>query len=97
MSPPSRERFEALLARAGSVYHLPYEVSSGNAYLAAGHWVVDHSDLVVAVWDAHPARGKGGTGDVVEYARRVGRPLLIINPATCTVTDAYDPPESKHG
>jgi hypothetical protein len=31
------------------------------AYEAAGRYVVDHCDLLIAVWDRKPAQGRGGT------------------------------------
>ena len=52
-----------------------------DAYLAAGHAVVDDADVVLALWDGRPARGRGGTAEVVEYARSLGRPLVWIDVA----------------
>jgi hypothetical protein len=46
-----------------------------DAYLAAGLRVVDLSDIVLAVWDGQPAKGKGGTADVVAYVLRRSVPL----------------------
>lgn len=51
-----------------------------DAYLAAGRRVVELSDIVLAVWDGQPARGKGGTADIVGYALRLGVPVVHINP-----------------
>src|SRR5206468_2655686 len=52
---------------------------SEDAYLAAGHWIVDQSDLVILVWNGYPAAGKGGTADVASYARLVRRPFIHIH------------------
>ena len=60
--------------------------SDEDCYLAAGHRVVELSDLMLAVWDGSPAKGKGGTADVVAYAVRRGVPLFHINPASHVVT-----------
>ena len=38
-------------------------------------WMVDHCDLLIAIWD----ETKGGTGNCVEYARSIKKPILIIN------------------
>ncbi|HYN90115.1 MAG TPA: hypothetical protein VER55_16390 [Ardenticatenaceae bacterium] len=81
----ARQHFEALLARACAVHHLPYEQHSTVAYLSAGYWIVDQSDLLVAVWDEQPARGEGGTGQVAQYARDSNHPLVVINPVAQTV------------
>jgi len=55
-----------------------------DAYLAAGKRVVDLSDIVLAVWDGKPAKGKGGTADVVAYAIERGVPLVHIDPTSRT-------------
>ncbi len=57
---------------------LPYEPTHEEAYFAAGRWIVDHADHLVAVWDGCPARGLGGTGDVVAYAHRCGVPFTVL-------------------
>ena len=43
--------------------------------------VVDLTDIVLAVWDGQPAKGKGGTADVVAYVLRRSVPLIHIDPA----------------
>lgn len=75
-----RERFQALLAAARIARTLPYQGRSAEAYAAVGRWVVKHSDHLVAVWDGMPARGRGGTGDIVAYARGRGHPVTVITP-----------------
>jgi hypothetical protein len=55
------------------------------AYLDTGVRIVERADVLIAAWDGQPARGVGGTGDVVAYARAVGRPLVIIDPVSGTV------------
>ena len=82
---PPRQHFEQLLAYAQTIHRLPYRKRSDDAYLAGGIWIADHSDLLVAVWDGQPARGKGGTGDVVAYARQNGNPMVQINPVNWSV------------
>lgn len=78
------ERFRRLLGKAESVETLNYPKPSEEAYLAAGHHIVDSSDFLVAVWDGKPARGKGGTGDVVHYARSRGIKVEVIWPPGVT-------------
>jgi hypothetical protein len=57
-----------------------------DAYLDCGMATVDGADVLLAVWDGEPARGKGGTADVVAYARSLGRPLILIDSNTLEVT-----------
>ena len=40
--------------------------------------------MLVAVWDGQPARGLGGTADVVAYARQRGVPMEVIWPQGAT-------------
>ena len=77
-SAASRAEFDALLARASSVEVLPPADTREAAYVNAGRVLVDRCDAVVAIWDGGPARGPGGTADVVAYAREKGRPLHWI-------------------
>jgi hypothetical protein len=39
------------------------------------------ADCLLAVWDGKPARGYGGTADVVNAARARGLPVTVIWPA----------------
>jgi hypothetical protein len=73
--------YHRLLARCTTRVDLPAELSPEAAYDVAGRWVADHCDLLVAVWDGHPARGRGGTAEVVEYARANGRQVTVLWPA----------------
>lgn len=52
----------------------------GQAYEDVGRFVVDHCDVLIALWDGQKARGKGGTADIVSYAEKTCCPIYIINP-----------------
>jgi hypothetical protein len=81
----ARARFHSLLARARRVHQLPFATPGEEAYFEAGKWIVSRCDLLFAVWNGLPARGLGGTGDVVKYAQSVGRSILHIDPTARTV------------
>jgi hypothetical protein len=86
----SRREFRDLLARAAGVEVLPAQPTRAAAYEAAGRRVVDLCDVLLAVWDGGASAGRGGTAATVAYARRVGRPLIIIDsndPAKVTRED----------
>lgn len=76
-----RVEFERLLNLCREVHRLRRKQRSKDAYLAVGKWTVDQTDYLVAVWNGLPAAGKGGTGDIVEYARKKGKPVFVIDPA----------------
>lgn len=72
--------FRSLLDAAEAVITLDYAEPSQEAFLAAGKSVVDHCDVLIAVWDGEPARGVGGTADVVGYARHTGKAVSVVWP-----------------
>jgi hypothetical protein len=74
----SRRELEALCARAEQIVELPARGAREEAYEAAGHYVVERSDVLVAVWDGQEARGRGGTAAMVERARLRGLPIAWI-------------------
>jgi hypothetical protein len=76
---------EELLARAEQVRVFNETEAREDAYLDAGMETVHGADVVLAVWDGEPARGKGGTAEVIAYARDLGRPLIIIDVQTLMV------------
>ncbi|NJM06281.1 hypothetical protein HC891_08910 [Candidatus Gracilibacteria bacterium] len=92
---PERERFLMLVERSRRVYHLPYIARSNTAYMALGHWLVDTSDLLIAVWNGQPAAALGGTGDVVVYARQRERPVIHIHTVERTIRLLLPTPSSR--
>ncbi|MFE5564803.1 hypothetical protein ACFQ68_07410 [Amycolatopsis japonica] len=72
--------YQRLLAAAETVTELDFAEPGEEAFDAAGKYVVEHCDLLVAVWDGQPAHGHGGTGDAVAHARRLGRDVVITWP-----------------
>lgn len=77
----SREGFDALLARADRVLELPGDSPEDvEAYVMAGRATVAHCDVLIAVWDGLPPRGRGGTAEVVQVAIARGRPVIHLLP-----------------
>lgn len=73
--------FRSLLAVATETTTLPYASPSEAAFLAAGQRVVDISEMLIAIWDGGPAKGLGGTADIVSYAEGQGRTVVKIWPS----------------
>lgn len=78
---------ERLLAQAAEKFTVPPTADRAEAYLDAGLETVDRSDVLIAVWDGAGARGKGGTAEIIAYARELQRPLLVIDANTGAVTE----------
>jgi hypothetical protein len=76
----SHARYDDLFARAAAVRRLSFTESTSESYMAASKLMVDAADELYAVWDGKPARGYGGTADVVAYARERGLPVHVIWP-----------------
>lgn len=74
----SKAEFVTLLEQASKVIELPTEETREASYLAAGLYVLDHSDVLIAVWDGQPAGGPGGTGQIVAEARQRTKPLAWV-------------------
>lgn len=90
----SRREFRDLLQRATSVF----EISAANqqfvsrAYDDAGRIVIDHSDLLIALWDGAPGSYIAGTYATIEVAARQHIPIIIIPVTRETATS--DTPEA---
>lgn len=80
----ARRGYDELFARCNYIERLEYVESTEEAHMAGGRAVVDNSDVLVAVWDGQPARGHGGTADVVAYAQERGVPVEVIWPEGAT-------------
>ncbi len=89
----SRDEFESLLGQVRrpiflresalrdefpQVSDVELEDVRSRSYQAAGRYVVDHSDVLIAIWDEQEPRGRGGTAEIVNYARDIRRPLIMI-------------------
>ena len=92
----ARARFDTLLARATSVLELPGDPAhSLDAYVMTGRATVAHCDVLIAVWDGLPPRGRGGTGEVVQLALTRGTAIIHVplSPGgdTRILWSAFDP------
>lgn len=73
--------YRRLLARAANTTTLrEFPGPTEEAYLAAGKTIVDRADEILAVWDGMPARGAGGTADIVHYATARGKKVTNVWP-----------------
>lgn len=78
----SRAEYRSLLDQAARCLVLP-----GNYYAArrdyepVGHAILDHADIIVAVWDGGASGGRGGTTELIERAAAMDLPILHIDAA----------------
>ena len=76
----AHDTYDALLSAAAAVDRLGYVESTEDAHMAASRAMLDRAEHLFAVWDGKPARGYGGTADVVAEARRRAIPVTVIWP-----------------
>jgi hypothetical protein len=77
-----RENYNKYLIKAKEAIKLDFPAPSEQAYYEAGKYVVDHSDMLFAIWNGKAAKGLGGTGDVVKYGKMKKKKIVHINPVT---------------
>jgi hypothetical protein len=77
-SDASRSQFRMLLSSAAHVTVVGPRPERDEAYLQAGKRIVDRSDVLLAIWDGQPARGVGGTAEIIEYADERATPVLWL-------------------
>ena len=92
----ARERFDDLVSRATCVLELPGDKGRElDAYVMTGRATVAHCDMLIAVWDGLPPRGRGGTGEVVQLAITRGTAILHLPPYPAAparlLWSAFDP------
>lgn len=74
-------QYQELLRRAATVFELPgRRVDPEAAYESVGRLILDQCDMLIALWDGEPNRGRGGTSDVV--AEAVARHVPVLHIAT---------------
>jgi len=74
----SREDFDRLLAEAAEIVVMRPADSRDDAYQSAANYIVENSNVLVALWDGKPAQGVGGTAHAVTKARSMKLPLVWI-------------------
>jgi hypothetical protein len=72
--------YDRPLHRAADIHETGLTASDSHAHMAGSEILVGLVDELIAVWDGEPARGYGGTADVVAYAKRQGIPVRIVWP-----------------
>jgi hypothetical protein len=80
---PSIGLFDEMMGVSDSKLQLPGTRGEGaRSYERANDVIISNCDLLIAVWDGMEARGRAGTGDVVEQAFERQIPIVVIDPAS---------------
>lgn len=84
----ARDEYRRLLGQAMAVTTLKDRSNDEQSYFEAGKIVVDLSDVLLTVWNGKPAKGLGGTADIVAYARQKEKPIVHLDPVRQVVDSA---------
>lgn len=76
--PELRAEFRELLHRAREIDVVPSTGSRRANFESAGLAMLDRIDVLLALWDGEPARGQGGTAQIVAHAEARGLPVVWI-------------------
>ncbi|MDO9304429.1 MAG: hypothetical protein Q7T77_03820 [Sulfuricurvum sp.] len=85
----SKEEFLVMTPEEGSkqyrgvdveILTVPCQEIKEDAYLKSGQWTAKNSDILIVIWDGKPANGKGGTAEIIEYAKQEEKKIIWINP-----------------
>ena len=71
-----KERFEALSKKAKRLFVVPKVCE--HPFENLGKYIVDNADIILALWDGTYNGAKGGTGEVVKYAKAKNRVVFHI-------------------
>ena len=85
-NPKDLDEYRRILSKANIVEIMQTHGTNEEKYLAAGKRIVEVADLIIAVWDGNPAKGKGGTADIVDYAIQKHIKIIHLNPTNKSTT-----------
>lgn len=80
LPPDHQPVYDELLSSAVTVHQREAIASTPEAHMEASKFMIGLGDELLAVWNGQPARGYGGTADIVAYARSLGVPVRVIWP-----------------
>ena len=81
-SASAREQYNAILEQANSINYVSRTYYDG-CMIERNHRLVESADLLLAVYNGVR---RSGTGSTVNYARKLGREIIMIDPATLHIT-----------
>jgi hypothetical protein len=75
-------RVERVLTQAVSVEVVSSSQSRNECYYECGIETVLQARILLALWNGEPSQGLGGTGDIVSFAKGLGKPVVWLNSTT---------------
>lgn len=81
-SDSARERYDSILKRADSVDYVSRDYYDG-CMIERNHRLVEAAEFLLSVYNGVR---RSGTGATVNYARKLGREIIVIDPLTLAVS-----------
>lgn len=78
-------KYLKILDNAESKIELSFEEPTENAFYRAGKVIAEKSDILFAVWDGYPAKGLGGTADIVKYMMSLNKKIIHFDITTKSI------------
>jgi uncharacterized phage-like protein YoqJ len=75
-SPSSKSRYQSILQQADNVVITSNEYTSAGVYHIRNKYLVEHCSVIVSYYNNTP----GGTQKTIEMGRKIGLPIISINP-----------------
>ena len=91
-SASSRELYRSILERADSVVYVSRNYHQ-NCMLDRNRFLVEHTSTLLAVYNGIR---RSGTGATVNYARKMGREIIVIDPITRLISHEKSVPSPAH-
>ena len=91
-SASSRELYRSILERADSVVYVSRDYHK-NCMLDRNRFLVEHASILLAVYNGVR---RSGTGATVNYARKMGREIIVIDPITLLISHGESVPSPAH-
>lgn len=91
-SASSRDLYRSILERADSVVYVSRDYHK-DCMLERNRFLVEHADLLLAVYNGVR---RSGTGATVNSARKMGREIIVIDPITRLISHEDIAPTSAH-
>ena len=78
-----RNRYFDLMANSDDEVLISHQYTK-DCYHSRNRYMVDHAQVLIAVYNGSD---KGGTAYTVNYARALGRTIVVVDPSTLTRTE----------
>jgi hypothetical protein len=93
-----RKEFKHWLSeRATEIINIPPLPSRKEAYLRAGYFIAEHSDVMIVVWDGQQDSDSSITAQIVAQAEKLHKPLCHVWARNHKLDSSWKEGIDKHG